>query len=252
MRTNIKTAGRDMPSPSGRAAIESLPVSPAQSKIPLQPDPPNFRPLFRLADGLSLVLASASPRRRSFLEEWGLPFVIARPGGAEPAPLPGEPPVAYAGRAAQAKAHATLSSLEPETRCRSLIVAADTVVALGESILGKPRDTADAIAMLQRLAGRGHEVITAVCLLLPQSTSRHTEEIFSDTSRVFFHPWPLPLLTAYAATGEPTDKAGAYAIQGQGAFLVERLEGSWSTVVGLPVTLLAARLLEYGCIFPVD
>ena len=149
--------------------------------------------------------------------------------------------------------------------------------------------------MLSRLSGRGHEVISAVCLLLPATPESATpgapgaahgtfamgttgavsttgamgatgaaqshspqgaaatepeELVFSDTSRVFFHPWPEAVLRAYVATDEPCDKAGAYAIQGQGAFLVDRVEGSWSTVVGLPVTQLAALLLRRGLMLP--
>ncbi|MBQ3060633.1 MAG: septum formation protein Maf [Desulfovibrio sp.] len=205
-------------------------------------------PLFRLAPGLRLLLASASPRRRQFLEEWGLPFTLVRPGGIEPSPASGETPAAYACRAARAKAHAAAASLTAQERTGSLILSADTVVTLTDDILGKPHDAAHALTMLERLAGRDHNVISAVCLLLPDGQ----EELFSDVSRVFFHPWPRSVLQAYTASGEPDDKAGAYAIQGQGAFLVERIEGSWSTVVGLPVTPLARILLERGCMLPVS
>ena len=129
-----------------------------------------------------------------------------------------------------------------------LILAADTVVALGHDILGKPADDADALDMLRRLSGREHEVITGVCCLFPDGSSAG----FADTSAVRFHAWPEDVLRAYVRSGEPADKAGAYAIQGQGAFLVESVHGSWSTVVGLPVSRLAALLLEGGWMRPVD
>lgn len=214
--------------------------------------PPRFAPVFRLAPGVELILASASPRRRQFLTEWGLPFATARPTGVEPRPETGEKPAAYACRAAHAKALAVERSLAPAARARALILAADTVVTLEGDILGKPRHAAHALEMLARLAGRGHEVVSAVCLLPPPGWPGKPYELFSDASRVFFHDWPRPVLAAYARTHEPDDKAGAYAIQGQGAFLVERVEGSWSTVVGLPATPLARMLLQRGLIFPAD
>ena len=224
--------------------------------------------LFALATGYRLLLASASPRRRQFLSEWGLPFELARPDGAEPLPEPGENPDAYTRRAATAKAHAVAAGLHStsaaeETRLhnRTIILAADTVVAVDGDILGKPDDSRHALSMLQRLTGRGHEVISAVCLLLPSPSGKTAvdeagnpvdseELVFSDVSRVFFHPWAEDVLRAYVDTGEPRDKAGAYAIQGQGAFLVDKIEGSWSTVVGLPVTQLARLLLDRGFIRP--
>ena len=256
--------------------------------------PTSRQPLFTLTEGFRLVLASGSPRRRLFLSEWGLPFELARPDGAEPLPLPGEQPDAYTRRAAAAKAYAVAASLDrtgarasASTQDKAIILSADTVVAVDGDILGKPQDAAHALAMLQRLTGRGHEVISAVCLLLPPSAgaleetsctasgnilgtapgnatfTTHSadntaacrgcsaeELIFSDVSRVYFHPWPESVLRAYVDTGEPHDKAGSYAIQGQGAFLVDRIEGSWSTVVGLPVTQLAHLLLHRGFMRP--
>ncbi|WP_165174844.1 Maf family protein [Desulfovibrio sp. ZJ369] len=240
-----------------------------------------MKALFALAPGIRLLLASSSPRRRQFLEEWGLPFVPARPDKAEPHPEPGEEPRQYAVRAAEAKA---LAVARQPACADALVLAADTVVALEGDILGKPRDQAHALRMLERLSGRSHEVISAVCLVLPQGRTpapaadaerpkaeaappgRLAADLaphmrtasggrcrlsFSDTSRVFFHPWPGTVLRAYVRTHEPDDKAGAYAIQGQGAFLVERVEGSWSTVVGLPVTALARILLDQGLMLPV-
>ena len=207
-----------------------------------------WAPLFTLRPGCRLVLASASPRRRQFLEEWGLPFTLAQPTGAEPRPAPGETPEAYTCRAAAAKATAASQGLAATERGPSLVLAADTVVALEGDILGKPRDRAHALEMLLRLNGREHTVVSAVCLTPPQGTVR----VFSDVSRVRFGRWPEAALRAYAHTGEPDDKAGAYAIQGQGAFLVDRVEGSWSTVVGLPLAPLAQALLAMGWMRPAD
>ena len=218
-----------------------------------------LQPLFLLRPGIRLVLASASPRRRQFMDEWGLPYTIVRPTGVEPRPEHGETPAAYALRAATAKARAVAASAD--AGADDLILAADTVVALGHDILGKPADDADALDilgkpaddadaldMLRRLSGREHEVITGVCCLFPDGSSAG----FADTSAVRFHAWPEDVLRAYVRSGEPADKAGAYAIQGQGAFLVESVHGSWSTVVGLPVSRLAALLLEGGWMRPVD
>lgn len=187
-----------------------------------------------------VVLASASPRRQQFLREWGLAFRVVRPKGVEPKPAPGEPPDSYALRAAMAKAEAGRAlALE------GVLIAADTVVALEGDILGKPHDDAEALHMLYRLRGREHTVTSAVSLLWDGQT-----EHFSDSAHVRFHNWDDATLAAYVATGEPRDKAGAYAIQGQGAFLASGIQGSWATVVGLPVGLLAQRLLRHGLVTP--
>lgn len=203
-------------------------------------------PLFALPGGWELVLASHSPRRRQFLEEWGLAYRIVTGRDEEPRPRAGEAPAAYARRAARAKA-LSAAAADGQAAGPRVLLAADTIVALGEDILGKPADRAQALEMLRRLAGRTHEVISAVCLLGPQDE----EIVFHDVSRVRFAPWPEAVLAAYTATGEPDDKAGAYAIQGQGAVLVEAVDGSWSTVVGLPVSRLAQEMLSRGWLTPV-
>lgn len=189
-----------------------------------------------------LVLASASPRRRLFLEELGLEYAVVRPSGVEPRPEAGESPASYACRAARAKGRAVAGEAGD-----AVVMAADTVVALGDTVLGKPGNAEDALRMLRLLAGREHSVISAVTVIFPDE-----EEVdFYDTTEVRFYAWPEAVLRAYAYCGEPLDKAGGYAIQGQGAFLVESIRGSWSTVVGLPVTQLTALLLERGVIRPV-
>ena len=158
-----------------------------------------LQPLFLLRPGIRLVLASASPRRRQFMDEWGLPYTIVRPTGVEPRPEHGETPAAYALRAATAKARAVAASAD--AGADDLILAADTVVALGHDILGKPADDADALDMLRRLSGREHEVITGVCCLFPDGSSAG----FADTSAVRFHAWPEDVLRAYVRSGEPAD-----------------------------------------------
>ena len=207
---------------------------PADSAEPAAPAGP-FRAL------LPVVLASGSPRRREFLHSLGLSFEVYGNGAAEPEPLPAEPPAHYARRAAAAKAASVAA-----TRPGSVVIAADTVVALHGEIMGKPQDRADALRMLSRLAGHTHEVVSACCVALPDGT----REIFHAATRVTMWDAPAAALAAYAATGEPDDKAGAYGIQGVGAFLVESIDGSWSNVVGLPVAELVRLLLQHGVIAP--
>lgn len=203
----------------------------------------HYPPLFTLSQ--PLVLASASPRRQQFVQEWGLQYSIDLPQCPEPLPEQGEAPATYALRAACAKGRA-VAAKHPH----SIVLAADTIVALGQSILGKPHHAAEALAMLERLAGKTHQVITAVCLSLPQAQGLPQEHAFTCACDVTFAPWGRAVLAAYVRTGEPMDKAGAYAIQGQGAFLISSIHGSWSTVVGLPVTEIIQRLQAAGLLQP--
>jgi len=199
-----------------------------------------------------LVLASASPRRHALLSDLGLDFSIVTTDGAEPLPLPNEDPSEYAMRAAQAKA-LSVSVLRPD----ALVIGADTVVVLADSsgpiILGKPVSEEEALAMLLHLAGRTHSVVTGCCIVWPQygmPVATPVSTSYSDRTLVSFAPWPEEVLRAYVRTGESGDKAGAYAIQGIGAFLSTQVDGCWSTVVGLPVTMTAKILLDYGAIKP--
>lgn len=191
-----------------------------------------------------LVLASGSPRRRSFLESVGLAFEVHPASCPEPRPVPGEDPRTYAARCAEAKARFVLKELSGRSD-RPAVLSADTIVILreekGASILGKPRDRDDAVAMLSRLSGRTHEVVTSCCLAM----DNHVES-FDDMTRVTFAPWPRPVLEAYADSGDPLDKAGSYGIQDGGAFLVSAITGSWSTVVGLPLDIVLERMLKAG------
>lgn len=192
-----------------------------------------------------LYLASSSPRRRAFLSGLGLDYQALTYSDCEPKPEPGEGPKEYVRRSASVKAKQAWSE---HPGLDGVLLAADTIVVLNENkqILGKPASPDEALAMLSSLSGRAHTVLTACCLLLENGESIE----FCDGTKVYFADWAPEVLAAYANSGEPLDKAGAYGIQEHGAFLVERIEGSWSTVVGLPVSLLVQILLEQDIIQP--
>jgi septum formation protein len=178
-----------------------------------------------------MVLASSSPRRRQLLEMLGIPVEVRSPHIAE-VRAPGETAQAYVERLAREKAAAVPGDL---------VLAADTTVVVDGEMLEKPTDAADALRMLEQLAGRTHEVITAVALRAPGGTRQAT-----DVTRVTFRPAGRDVLSAYVATGEPMDKAGAYGIQGYGAALVERIEGDFFSVMGLPLRLVLALMEQAG------
>lgn len=188
-----------------------------------------------------VVLASGSPRRRDFLRDLGIPFTIDAVPQAEPFPQPGELPEAFARRAARAKTTAVAGN-HPGV----CVIGADTIVVLGTEIMGKPEDDTHALDMLTRLSGVTHEVITGVCVVLPDGQ----DVSFAASTAVTMAAHPVAALLAYIRTGEPVDKAGAYAIQGIGSFLVECIEGSWSNVVGLPLTQLLDVLVTQGVVVP--
>jgi septum formation protein len=185
-----------------------------------------------------LILASASPRRQDLLRQAGFEFEV------HPAHIPevqnaGESPLEYALRLAREKAQAVAKRF-PER----FVLGADTIVVVDSLVLGKPRDAEDAARMLRLLSGRGHEVTTAVSLVLPQPA--RTADTRSCTTQVFFRELREPEILDYAASGEPLDKAGAYAIQGGAARWNVRLEGDYSNVVGLPLPLLGDMLRDNG------
>jgi septum formation protein len=184
-----------------------------------------------------LVLASASPRRRWLLAKLDVPFEVAAPEIDERAHA-GEEPGPFAGRMAEEKARAVAA-----VRPVAWVLAADTVVAIDGVILGKPRSAAEATAMLERLAGRPHAVFTGVALLAPGA--RVAEQVVERTT-VVFRTLTAGEIAAYLATGEPFDRAGAYAIQGEGAHLVDRVEGSYTNVIGLPLPTVATWLRAGG------
>lgn len=173
---------------------------------------------------IPLVLASQSPRRRELLATAGIPFTV-RAREVEEVRAPGEPADSYARRLARAKAEAAWEGRD------EIVLGADTIVVLDQSVLEKPRDAADARAMLGRLAGREHTVITGICLRHPGGI-----EVDSSATRVRFAPLTDAEIGAYVASGEPMDKAGAYAIQGLASKFVERVEGCYFNVIGLPLS----------------
>ena len=183
-----------------------------------------------------LVLASASPRRQELLRSLSLTFAVL-PADVDETLLAGEDPFEAAERLARAKAEAATA----RAPAGALVVAADTLVVLDGRALGKPADREEARAMLSALSGRRHEVVTGVALSLGGRVASGR-----DVTEVDFAPLSPAEVEAYAATGEPDDKAGAYALQGIAGLFVTRIEGSPSNVVGLPVRLLALLARELG------
>jgi septum formation protein len=188
-----------------------------------------------------LCLASVSPRRRTLLEQLGVPHVCAAPDIDE-AVRPGEPAADYVVRMARAKAR----TVHPQ-RAGLPVLAADTTVVIDQRICGKPADAEEAIAMLLQLSGRSHEVLTAVALAVAGEISHRVSR-----SEVRFRHLSVAEATAYWNTGEPRDKAGAYAVQGHGAVFVEHLSGSYSGVVGLPLFETAELLAGAGVSYWLD
>lgn len=173
-----------------------------------------------------LVLASASPRRRELLAWFGIAYDVDVPEVDERA-RGGEEPTALVRRLARAKAETVAAR-----RAADWVLAADTLVEVDGQILGKPADSPDAARMLGRLAGREHRVVTGFALLAPGGTPAAADEV---VTRVCFRPLSRRAIAAYVATGEAEDKAGGYAIQGRGAGLVARIDGSFTNVIGLPL-----------------
>jgi septum formation protein len=183
-----------------------------------------------------IVLASASPRRRELLTAIGVPFLVD-PADVDETPGVQETPYALVRRLAEAKATAVLARRGADLP----VLGADTLVVVDGRVLGKPRDRADALGMLQRLSGRSHEVLTALAL----ANAGDVQVVLSRT-RVWFRELEAGEAERYWATGEPRDKAGAYGIQGIGGIFVDRLEGSYSAVVGLPVAETDRLLRRFG------
>jgi septum formation protein len=183
-----------------------------------------------------LVLASASPRRQELLRSAGFSFVV-QPADVDETPLPGEPAREYAERLAREKALAVA-----RTRPHDVVLGADTIVFVDDAILGKPRDAADAARMLRLLSDGVHSVITGVCVVEGGESQRL--RIASETTLVTMSVLSDEEIREYVATGEPMDKAGAYAIQGMAARWIPRIEGDYSNVVGLPVALVYRMLRQ--------
>jgi septum formation protein len=186
-----------------------------------------------------VILASASPRRRELLSLLGICFEILPSPAEEPAPDEGERPAAYAARMARLKA-AAVAVLRPE----AVVLGADSIVAVGGVILGKPADAADAQRMLSAISGRAHHVITGCAVFAPN----REPEIFTVATEVIMTDIPEPVIHAYVATGEPLDKAGAYAVQGKAAAFVTAINGSYTNVVGLPLAEVLRTLRQGGIV----
>ena len=184
---------------------------------------------------MNLVLASASPRRRELLAQCGLSFIV-HPAHIPEDLLPNENPIAYVSRLARQKAETVFAQLESD-QSSSVVLGADTTVTVDNEILGKPADAADAARMLRLLSGRMHRVITGVAVV----TSAHIE-VAAEVTGVRFLTLSDEEIAEYIATGEPMDKAGAYAIQGRAARWIPRIVGDYFNVVGLPIALVTTML----------
>lgn len=180
-----------------------------------------------------LILASSSPRRQEILRDAGIPFLV-RKVHVEEVRKPGESPHDYVRRLAWEKAVAAAGD------GHDIVLGADTVVVLDGTVLEKPMDVADACRMLGLLSGRAHHVLTGICLRGPES-----EVVDVASTKVFLSPLTPDEIDAYAASGEPFDKAGGYAIQGLASKFVERIEGCYFNVVGLPVSLVYRHLRRF-------
>jgi nucleoside triphosphate pyrophosphatase len=183
------------------------------------------------------ILASGSPRRRKLLRDAGFKFAV-RASRAEPPPRRGEPPSEYVRRAAMAKALDVAGRARP----RTLVLGADTVVVIRGKILGKPAGRQSAARMLRELSGKIHRVVTGVCLV---RAPRRVVEARQETTTVRFRKLNAEDIRNYVRTGEPLDKAGAYAIQGLAGRFVTRIEGCYFNVVGLPVPMVYEMLKPF-------
>ncbi len=189
-----------------------------------------------MANKPQIILASASPRRKQLLREMGLRFIVMRPDGVEEA-LVGAAPDVLAMQNAQRKAR-VVAGRHPD----AMVIGADTMVVLDAKIFGKPRDPAEAARMLEQLVGRQHEVITGVCV----HHAPDAEITFAENTRVWMRALTRPQIQEYLSRINPLDKAGAYAIQEHGEGVVERIEGSYSNVMGLPTERLRATIERLG------
>ena len=183
---------------------------------------------------MPIVLASASPRRQELLTNAGVEFVV-KPANIPEVRRPAEAPQIFAERMAREKARAVFAGTNDE-----YVLGADTIVVANDFVLGKPEDEHDATIMLRLLSGRKHHVITGVCLL-----GTDFEDVRSETTAVDFSALSDADIRGYIATGEPMDKAGAYAIQGAASCWISKIEGDYSNVVGLPVALVLQMLREH-------
>ena len=186
---------------------------------------------------MKVFLASSSPRRRELLDQLGIEFTVVPSTYEEHNDTPVLPWQLVERQALGKAKAAVLPATAVATAEKCVVIGSDTIVALDNKVLGKPHDVAEAKAMLRVLSGRSHEVITGVALLCGDRP-----EVFHCVTKVNFYDLTDEEIDAYVATGEPADKAGAYGIQGKGAYLVKGIEGSYTSVVGLPVEIVARKL----------
>ena len=194
------------------------------------------------ANQMPIVLASGSPRRRELLTGLGLEFEVRPSLLDEPDPMPRENPIDYAARMATMKAMDVAGQEQG-----AAVIGADTIVTLDDRVMGKPTDDEDALAMLKRLSGRTHQVITAFCVA--REGESQTQSVVTDVEMRISGEAEL---RNYVASGEPMDKAGAYGIQGVGRFMVKAIRGSYTNVVGLPVSRVLETLLRNDIAKPRD
>ncbi|WP_415716838.1 Maf family protein [Maridesulfovibrio sp.] len=190
-----------------------------------------------------LILGSGSPRRKDLLQSAGLEFEIKPATCEEPAPLPNQEPEEYAIKMAELKAENVAASTTG-----AYVLGSDTIVVRDRDILGKPKNRKEAYEMVRSLCGRKHNVISGCALISPEGEKTS----YAVSTEVEFIDFNEAVVRAYAATGEPDDKAGAYAIQGQGAFLVKGINGSYTNVVGLPLARVIETLVELGVVVAGD
>ena len=186
---------------------------------------------------IPIILASNSPRRKELLRQVGVSFTVD-PADVDERPLPGERPEGYAVRVALDKARVAAARTK-----NGVIIAADTIVVVDDTILGKPADRNDAERMLTVLSNRVHRVITGLAVIDAANGKTMTD---SAVTSVWFRDLSQQEIQSYIAGGEPLDKAGAYGIQGKGALLVNQIEGCYFNVVGLPLSLLGELLRKFG------
>ncbi len=183
-----------------------------------------------------IILASGSPRRRELMDREGFEFTVIT-SKAEENYDPSLPPQEIAQSLAKLKAQAVASALPAQDLEDSIVIGADTIVALDGIIYGKPADASDACRMLRELSGKTHQVITGVCIICNKDA-----QAFAQSTNVNFKELSDSEIQEYVASGEPLDKAGAYGIQGLGGKLVDSIDGDFDNVVGLPIKTLAPKL----------
>jgi septum formation protein len=186
---------------------------------------------------MTIILASNSPRRKDLLHQIGIDFSID-PADVDERVLPSEVPEVYAVRVALDKARLAAARV-----AAGIVIAADTIVVVDDEILGKPADASDAERMLKMLSGKVHRVITGLAVMDAATGKTLTR---TSVTRVWFRRLAPQEIASYIATGEPLDKAGAYGIQERGALLIDKIDGCYFNVVGLPLSLLGELLRDFG------